>query len=266
MYGLINIIKEGKSLRVKNYGGFETRNESSIKLVSQALKGVEKDLQFNIYTEDKPVKNINNLRTFSFSTIDNDYSSVCPDFLFDHWKQVGILDYEEECKKIKASGNNSYNLNKIGWIGSFSTPLRYKLYDLYNSDKNILDIRPTFFKKDGNGINYCDNFMTLEQQVKIWKYLLDIEGNGWSARFKLFLWSGRPVFLIDRPFKEYFYQFLQPWEHYIPVKRDLSDLKQNFEIIEKDNNLYDTISKKSVEFAQKYLSRDYAINYWKSII
>ena len=42
-----------------------------------------------------------------------------------------------------------------------------------------------------------------------------------------YLMGGRSVILKqDSPYYEHFYKDLKPYEHYIPVKRDLSDLEE----------------------------------------
>lgn len=266
MFGLINIKKNHNKLLIKDYGGFQSRNESSIKLAAQCLKKIDIDVEFNIYTEDKPLNYNDKIKTFSYSTINNDYSCVCPDFIFNNWREAKIDEYTSHCQKLKEAGMSFYSENKIGWIGSFTCNLRKELYNLHLKNQNIFEMHVTNLTLDNKGIVQANNFMTMDQQVKKWKYLLDIEGNGYSGRFKLFMWSGRPIFLIDRPYKEYFYQFMIPWQHYIPVKRDLSDLTENYNIIEKDNNLYNKISENSLKFAQEYLTKDFALNYWKNLI
>ncbi|OCF42296.1 hypothetical protein I317_03916 [Kwoniella heveanensis CBS 569] len=56
-----------------------------------------------------------------------------------------------------------------------------------------------------------------------YKYLLDIDGNGWSARFKR-LMSTNSVVLKSTIFPEWYTDRIQPWVHYIPIKADLTDL------------------------------------------
>lgn len=56
-----------------------------------------------------------------------------------------------------------------------------------------------------------------------YKYLLDVDGNGWSARFKRLL-STNSVVLKSTIFPEWFTDHIQPWVHYIPLKPDLTDL------------------------------------------
>ncbi|GMK58662.1 hypothetical protein CspeluHIS016_0601040 [Cutaneotrichosporon spelunceum] len=56
-----------------------------------------------------------------------------------------------------------------------------------------------------------------------YKYLLDVDGNGWSARFKR-LMSTNSVVLKSTIFPEWYTDRIQPWKHYIPIKADLTDL------------------------------------------
>lgn len=266
MFGLINIKKYQERLFIQDFGGFQTRNFSSIKLAQQLLSEVKKDVEFNIYTEDKPKYNINGIRTFSYSTINEDYSNTCPDFIFNHWKEARIDDYEQHCVMLNECGKINYSENKIGWIGSFSCLARKQLYNYYKNNTNIFEMHVTNLTLNLDGVVQSDNFMTMDEQVKKWKYLLDIEGNGYSGRLKLLMWSGRPVFIIDRPYKEYFYQFMEPWKHYIPVKRNLSDLSENYNIIEKDHSLYKHISENAVKFSKEYLTKKFALDYWKNLI
>lgn len=56
-----------------------------------------------------------------------------------------------------------------------------------------------------------------------YKYLLDLDGNGWSARFKRLL-STNSVVLKSTIFPEWFTEHIQPWVHYVPLKPDLTDL------------------------------------------
>nr|XP_018267302.1 uncharacterized protein I303_01287 [Kwoniella dejecticola CBS 10117]OBR89460.1 hypothetical protein I303_01287 [Kwoniella dejecticola CBS 10117] len=56
-----------------------------------------------------------------------------------------------------------------------------------------------------------------------YKYLLDIDGNGWSARFKR-LMTTNSVVLKSTIFPEWYTDRIQPWVHYIPIKADLTDV------------------------------------------
>jgi hypothetical protein len=68
-----------------------------------------------------------------------------------------------------------------------------------------------------------------------YKYLLDIDGNGWSARFKR-LMSTNSAVLKSTMFPEWYSARIQPWVHYIPVKPDLTDLYDVMTFFQADND------------------------------
>jgi len=55
------------------------------------------------------------------------------------------------------------------------------------------------------------------------KYIIDVDGNGWSGRFKRLMTSNALVFK-STIYPEWFADRVQPWVHYVPVQVDLSDL------------------------------------------
>lgn len=56
-----------------------------------------------------------------------------------------------------------------------------------------------------------------------YKYLIDLDGNGWSGRFHR-LMSTKSLVLKSTIFPEWYADRVQPWVHYIPIKVDYSDL------------------------------------------
>lgn len=62
-----------------------------------------------------------------------------------------------------------------------------------------------------------------QDEANQYKFLLDIDGNAWSARFKR-LMSTNSCVLKSTMFPEWYADRIQPWVHYVPVKVDLSDL------------------------------------------
>lgn len=268
MTELFTIQSIDRHIYTKNFGGYEDRNYSMIKLFSKAINQANliNSKPIIVSTSDAP-KYLEDNAIYNFSTINDNYDYVCPDFLFDCWTSTGIDDYESSRKSISKKGEINPKSNIIGWIGSLTGDIRKSLYLKYSEKPSInLDFRVTNLIKDSNGVCIANNFMSLEQQIEEWKYLLDIEGNGYSARLKLLLCSNRIVFIADRPYKEFFYQFLIPWTHYIPVKRDLSDLEINYSIIENDTNLQNYIKQNSKIFCDTYLTRNFAIQYLANLL
>ncbi|KAG9026633.1 Glycosyltransferase Family 90 domain containing protein [Tulasnella sp. JGI-2019a] len=61
------------------------------------------------------------------------------------------------------------------------------------------------------------------EEIAQYKYLMDIDGNGWSGRFKR-LMATKSLVLKSTIFPEWYTDRIQPWVHYVPVKNDLTDL------------------------------------------
>ncbi|KAF8487537.1 glycosyl transferase family 90-domain-containing protein [Gautieria morchelliformis] len=57
----------------------------------------------------------------------------------------------------------------------------------------------------------------------VYKFIMDIDGNGWSARFKRLMTSKSLIFK-STIFPEWYTERIMPWVHYIPVQMDLSDI------------------------------------------
>ncbi|EGO19794.1 glycosyltransferase family 90 protein [Serpula lacrymans var. lacrymans S7.9] len=56
-----------------------------------------------------------------------------------------------------------------------------------------------------------------------YRYVLDVDGNGWSSRFKRLITSNSLIFK-STVYPEWFTERIEPWVHYIPIQLDLSDL------------------------------------------
>ncbi|WVN88726.1 uncharacterized protein L203_103939 [Cryptococcus depauperatus CBS 7841] len=93
-----------------------------------------------------------------------------------------------------------------------------------------------------------------EQSAK-YKYVFDIDGNGWSSRFHRLLMSGSVV-IKATIYPEWISDWLIPWVHYIPCKIDYSDLYDimSFFIGSPDgtSNGHDNLAKSIADQAKKF--------------
>jgi hypothetical protein len=257
-------------LQFLNVQQYEQRNTSTFNLIKQS------DDKFNfkdfdwilIYTDDRPleIKTYENCKVFSYSTTTKKYDKAIPDFIFDKWVEVGIDDFEKVRSEIQQSSGISPKYNKIGWIGSGEhiSP-RKALVDISKENQEKVDAKFLMWNRSNPNKLTSNDYLTLPELVEKYKYLIDVEGCGYSGRLKL-LMSGRIVFIVERPFEEFFYRGLIPWHNYIPVKRDLSDLIENFNKIESDIGLQNEILRNGKLFAEKYLTRDSSLLQIKKII
>lgn len=248
------ICKKNGKILYHDFGGFETRNISTLWCIIQAdqLYKWPDFSKIDIFTHDYQRTN-----ELTYST--NDYSTMIPDFNFCNWKEVGLHDYEICTHEIDTLGKMPFEVNKVGWIGNIDTNIRRKkLFDL-GKKHDFLDIMSINWKSK-------QNYISMQDLVKKYSILLDIEGYGYSGRLKYLLWSHRPILLVDRPHKEFFYEHLVPWEHYIPVKRDLEDLIEKTKWCLDHYEKAKEIAERAYLFAQKHVTRQSAYQQWDRII
>lgn len=254
-------LSEGKIVQIKNHNSFQTRGESTIKMVMDALKRNPIDFTgtFKVYTGDFPTGEIESNAFYYSCNSSKKLEQTLPDFVFDGWPQAGIPSYELVTQEIATNGELPYKSPKLLWIGNSKT---HSNRDIFLS---IAAEYPHFI----DAFNTCvDQFVLHKEAVKYislqdhtqYKYLIDIEGRGYSGRLKLLLFSKRLLFIQDRPWKEFYHFDLKPYVHYIPVKRDLSDLIAQINFVESQGEeYYNTIANNAYLYASENLRYDQAI-------
>jgi hypothetical protein len=258
---------------------YESRAEATLSLIESACAGdqVPDFKNILVYTGDWGKQHFLGKPVFSYSADNGDYSRVCPDFVFGHWKEVGQADYEITRQAMSENGKRPATTDKLGWIGStfrsmpvhgkiISVVVRDQLLEISAKHPELIEAIDVSWSRDKPLLTDTPRFISMPDQVSRWKFLIDVEGLGYSARFKLLLFSRRVVFLVDRPWKEWFYQDIIPWKHYVPVKRDLSDLLENLKKVSKDQALADRIANDGYEFALANLTRDHAVKRWRELL
>jgi hypothetical protein len=260
------IKKQQGKLSAIDFGGYETRNQSTIWLIQKAVElfSVKDFAWILINTSDREAQLFHEgLKVFAYSTMTDNYAHTCPDFVYDHWRQTGLLDYEETRSELSAISSRP-STDMLGWRGAPTHPARDILVKF--DDKTDFDCELIHWDRSDPKNLKARNFISFHDQIERWRYLIDIEGNGYSGRLKLLLNSPRLVFLQERPHKEDFFQHLVPWSHYVPVKRDLSDLRANLAIIKSNPELEKSIIENAREFSLEYLSRASASKRWSDLL
>jgi hypothetical protein len=258
------IKKENKQLIFNDLGGYETRNPLTFWCIQEADKIYNWNdfREVTIYTTDYE----NNENQFTYSK-QNHFNNLVPDFNFHSWPQVRINDYNSFIQEISNAGLSNYEINKVGWIGNINTNhMRKHLLEIGKNNSDLFDIFDMNWLYSGNTLLDSTKYISTPELVKKYSILIDIEGVGYSGRLKHLLWSHRPVLLVDRPHKEYFFEFLQEWVHYIPIKRDLSDLVEKTKWCLDNYDKALKIAENAYEFSKIYLTRDACYKQWDKII
>jgi hypothetical protein len=261
--------KSGGELGALNLRGYETRNESVLALVAEAERrhGLPEFAPLTVHTGDQPINTGDaGWRSLAFSRAEGFLDIAVPDFLFDGWPQVGIDDYEQACSGAARAGETAALDSRLGWIGNCDTnPVRWQLHALGAVNPELLEITDITWVPEPEHARLstaAGNYLTIEQQITRWALLLDIEGRGYSARLKLLLHSGRPLLVQDRPWQEFFWPALEPWAHFIPVRRDLGDLLERVAWAREHPDEAAAIGRAGQLFARAHLSRGAAVAEW----
>jgi hypothetical protein len=160
--------------------------------------------------------------------IHDPYTILLPDF---HYiKYQGYIE-----NKIKVDMHNIPFQEKIPTLlyrGELYNGDPYNFGEKYNSHIKIKP-RVLFANMCSNkyfqNVNFSTHQMSIDEMIK-YKYILDIDGyvNSWDGLFWK-LYSGSVVLKTASIWKEWYYDELQEYIHYVPVASDYSDLNEKIQ-------------------------------------
>ncbi len=99
-----------------------------------------------------------------------------------------------------------------------------------------------------------------------YRYLLSLEGHSyWSFRLRHLLQLGSAVLHQDTPCHEFWHALLRPYEHYVPVQRDLSDLRARLRELRSADEDAEQMAARATRLASKLLSRRAVLAYVREL-
>ncbi|XP_070711881.1 protein O-glucosyltransferase 1 [Pempheris klunzingeri] len=99
-----------------------------------------------------------------------------------------------------------------------------------------------------------------------YKYLFNFRGVAASFRFKHLFLCGSLVFHVGDEWQEFFYPQLKPWVHYMPVKQDLSDVRELLQFAKENDAIAQEIATRGKEFILSHLQMQDISCYWKRLL
>lgn len=181
----------------------------------------------------------------------------CPDFTF--WDWCG-MKYDQYFPKVRNAGKLKPTSQKMFWRGTKYPKLRGPLVNLSEKYPDLIDAQ--FSKPNKNDAN----FISLEDAVAGYSYFIDLQASGWSPRVKYFLQSHRLTFLQERFHKAYYEKYLVPMEHYVPIKKDLSDLVEKINWANDNPEHVKEIIDNAFDFSLTHFSIDAVNKKWLEVI
>jgi hypothetical protein len=107
--------------------------------------------------------------------------------------------------------------------------------------------------------------LTPGEQSK-YKYVVNVDGHVSAFRLSLELSMGSVILLVDSKYTMWFRKYLVEYEHYVPVKEDLSDLFEKIQWCRDNDSKCEEIAKNARDFYDKYLTKKGILDYMQLLL
>ena len=190
-----------------------------------------------------------------FSKRINDHSAICfPDIYY-------IL-HKGYHKLLKNIDNNLVNwdnkINKLIYRGNNINGYLYNFIEYKDKNKNP---RQFFCEKFKNNqfVNLDNHKLSKSEQIK-YKYIIDIDGytNSWEGTIWK-LYSGSLIIKQKSIWKQWYYDELKEWIHYVPVNNDFSNLDAIINWCINNDEICKQIAYNSRQFIKQKLNTEYVL-------
>lgn len=104
------------------------------------------------------------------------------------------------------------------------------------------------------------NKLSPKEQSK-YKYIINIEGHVAAFRLSYELSYGSVILLVDSKWKIWYSDYLEPFVHYVPVNKDLSDIHEKIEWCRNNDEKCKIIANNALQFYKTYLCKDSILQY-----
>lgn len=154
------------------------------------------------------------------------------------------------------------------WRGRDSCKERLELVKLSRKHPEVIDAAFTnffFFKHDESLYGPIVKHISFYDFFK-YKYQINVDGTVAAYRLPYLLAGNSVILKQESIYYEHFYNELQPWKHYIPFKRDLSDLLEKLQWAKEHDEESMNIAKAGQEFARNNLMGDHIFCYYFKLL
>jgi protein glucosyltransferase len=182
----------------------------------------------------------------------------------------GIGDWDKFRESItRSSGDWSSKRDQAFFRGSRTSSERDGLILLSRSNSHVIDAQYT---KNQAWRSLADTLgmepagtISFESQCK-YKYLLNMKGVAASFRYKHLFLCKSLVLNVDSEWIEFFYPFLQPWIHFVPVNTDFSDLIIKLQFLRDNDQIAERIADRGFQFIWNHLTTESIECYWRRLL
>eukprot|EP00736_Rhodelphis_marinus_P011441 Rmarinus@m.19832 len=250
------------------YQGFKRMMDDM--LLSLARKVWIPDTEFVVNLGDWPLAHHENAKypVFSWCGSTNTTDVVMPTYKMTEATVFG-KDLENvpdvDAKAFEQGGPWNRKRPVLHWRGRDSNDYRLEFVKHNNHSRDVFDIAISknmfnYFPDDEARQHDFETRKIVDKVertkfLKFWlnKYLLSIDGTVAAYRMPALIAGNSVVFKQDSVYYEHFYHHMRPYEHYIPVKRDLSDAREQVLWAREHDDEVRQIAKNAREVAREHL-------------
>ena len=227
-----------------------------------------------------------------FSSCSREYYSDIPIPTTDDIQRISGMLFSRTCNKSyskESSKNMEINWNnkksKAIFMGkatgcgtNIETNMRLKAASISQAYPEYLKVGITDWnwrlKKEKNGpikllhskeMNFKLSNPISRKEISEYKYILYIDGHVSAWRLSFDLSYNSVVLIVESKYYLWFSKLLKPYEHYVPIKSDLSDLIDQIKWCKKNDKKCQEIAKNAKIFYDKYLSDEGMFDYMQNI-
>lgn len=99
-----------------------------------------------------------------------------------------------------------------------------------------------------------------------YKYILHLPGHSEAYRLSLELYSGSVILYYPCEYELWFFKWLKPWVHYIPLTGTIDDIYEKIKWCKQNDEKCKEMVKNARNFAEKYLTRDAILDYLQNTL
>ena len=216
--------------------------------ILKIYKGRVPDIDFILNTDDDPPsENLKLAPIFTFNKYKNENIIAIP-FIVNKMEDIYALNTNQHFIK---SYNFSNKKSKAVWRGQEGRGIRDQIYQWTRSHKDIIDyefsIAHTGYKST--------NFLSWTEQEHFYKYLLDVDGLGWSSRF-IQLLNMDVVIIKQESLHTDFCNEMIPETMYLTFNNETTMVQSIQSLIQKGDEYALNMIQERRTFAKRYCSKD----------
>lgn len=254
------VIKRNKIYR-KCYGqyvGFKMFMDSI--LLSLTRKAAIPDVEFFVNLGDWPLVSKRDdtlFPIFSWCGSEDNFDIVMPtyDITESTLENMGRVMLDMLSVQGNTKGPWCERFPKAFWRGRDSSQERLKLIEISRKHPDMFNCSLTnffFFKKEetiyGPKAEHVSFYKFFD-----YKYQIGLDGTVAAYRFPYLLAGGSLIFKQDSKYYEHFYNTMEPFVHYVPIKRNLEDLVTKIEWAMNNDEKARKIAENAKLFSNEYL-------------